>query len=252
MGARGFWLPQGSDPRLEPMMLHSAHGSGVLVWRSEDGRYLLEPPGGGRMTSRARKLLARRRLARLPPRSSRWRAGGCPTDRRAARVGFHGAVREAPLMTTGWPVLTGAEWAAVEQDQRSGRHYRKPDRCWCGSDHDRHIPGRLVPPPWSSSTGRKYRLNTADLAIVVNGVVLLASGGAGWDLCRRDKIRSGAGKATPEPAAPPSDGNGRRVVSDPITAPFAASLRRPPPRAQMVAAGPRRGIGRVHRHHLLG
>ena len=25
-------------------MLHSAHGSGVLVWRSEDGRYLLEPP----------------------------------------------------------------------------------------------------------------------------------------------------------------------------------------------------------------
>jgi hypothetical protein len=44
MGARGFWLPQGSDPRLEPMMLHSAHGSGVLVWRSEDGRYLLEPP----------------------------------------------------------------------------------------------------------------------------------------------------------------------------------------------------------------
>lgn len=44
MGARGFWLPQGSDPRLEPMMLHSPHGSGVLVWRSEDGRYLADGP----------------------------------------------------------------------------------------------------------------------------------------------------------------------------------------------------------------
>jgi hypothetical protein len=44
MGARGFWLPQGSDPRLEPMMLHSAHGSGVLVWRGVDGSYLFEAP----------------------------------------------------------------------------------------------------------------------------------------------------------------------------------------------------------------
>jgi hypothetical protein len=42
---QGFWLPQGSDPRLEPMMLHSAHGSGLTVWRSEDGRYLFEAPG---------------------------------------------------------------------------------------------------------------------------------------------------------------------------------------------------------------
>ena len=48
-------------------------------------------------------------------------------------------------------------------------------------------------------------MNTADLAIVVNGVVLLAFGGAGWDLCRRDKIRFGAGKATPEPAATPAE-----------------------------------------------
>jgi len=44
MGARGFWLPQGTDPRMVPMMLASEHGSGVLVWRSEDGRYLFEAP----------------------------------------------------------------------------------------------------------------------------------------------------------------------------------------------------------------
>jgi hypothetical protein len=44
MGARGFWLPQGTDPRRVPMMLASEHGSGVLVWRSEDGQYLLEAP----------------------------------------------------------------------------------------------------------------------------------------------------------------------------------------------------------------
>jgi hypothetical protein len=43
-GARGFWLPQGTDPRMVPMMLASEHGSGVLVWRSEDGRYLTEAP----------------------------------------------------------------------------------------------------------------------------------------------------------------------------------------------------------------
>jgi hypothetical protein len=44
MGARGFWLPQGTDPRMVPMMLASEHGSGVLVWRSVDGSYLLEAP----------------------------------------------------------------------------------------------------------------------------------------------------------------------------------------------------------------
>jgi hypothetical protein len=44
IGARGFWLPQGTDPRMVPMMLGSEHGSGVLVWRSEDGRYLFEAP----------------------------------------------------------------------------------------------------------------------------------------------------------------------------------------------------------------
>jgi len=38
---RGFWLPFGADPRTEPMRLHD----GRLVWRSQDGRYLDEPPG---------------------------------------------------------------------------------------------------------------------------------------------------------------------------------------------------------------
>ena len=40
MRDRGFWLPQGSDPRLMPMTLFG----GVEVWRSEDGRYLYEQP----------------------------------------------------------------------------------------------------------------------------------------------------------------------------------------------------------------
>lgn len=44
MGAKGFWLPQGTDPRLVPMMLASEHGSGITVWRSVDGRYLFEAP----------------------------------------------------------------------------------------------------------------------------------------------------------------------------------------------------------------
>jgi len=44
MGVRGFWLPQGTDPRLVPMMLASGRGSGITVWRSVDGRYLFEAP----------------------------------------------------------------------------------------------------------------------------------------------------------------------------------------------------------------
>lgn len=44
MGARGFWLPQGTDPRTVPMMLASEHGSGISVWRSADGRYLFQAP----------------------------------------------------------------------------------------------------------------------------------------------------------------------------------------------------------------
>jgi hypothetical protein len=46
MRARGFWLPQGTDPRLKPMMLASRYGSGALTWRSEDGEYLFEAPAG--------------------------------------------------------------------------------------------------------------------------------------------------------------------------------------------------------------
>ena len=37
MGDRGFWLKRGSDPRLEPMMLASANGPGIRVWRAGDG-----------------------------------------------------------------------------------------------------------------------------------------------------------------------------------------------------------------------
>lgn len=41
MKARGFWLPQGTDPRLAPMTLFG----GVEVWRSEtEPRYLYEQP----------------------------------------------------------------------------------------------------------------------------------------------------------------------------------------------------------------
>lgn len=40
MRDRGFWLPRGSDPRLEPMTLHS----GVKAWRGTDGRYLYTDP----------------------------------------------------------------------------------------------------------------------------------------------------------------------------------------------------------------
>ena len=42
IGAKGFWLSHSADPRLEPMTLHG----GVKAWRSEDGRYLFEPPEG--------------------------------------------------------------------------------------------------------------------------------------------------------------------------------------------------------------
>ena len=41
MKAKGFWLPQGTDPRLMPMTLFG----GVTVWRSEtEARYLYERP----------------------------------------------------------------------------------------------------------------------------------------------------------------------------------------------------------------
>ena len=50
MEAAGFWARQGTDPRALPMMLASEGGSGVTVWRAEDGKgpdgtgYLLEAP----------------------------------------------------------------------------------------------------------------------------------------------------------------------------------------------------------------
>jgi hypothetical protein len=43
MRDRGFWLPQGSDPRLEPMTLHS----GVTAWRGVNGRYRYTRPEPG-------------------------------------------------------------------------------------------------------------------------------------------------------------------------------------------------------------
>lgn len=50
-------------------------------------------------------------------------------------------------------------------------------------------------------------MNATDIETIANALVLLALIGAGWDLCRRDKIRLGASKATPaaqpqEPAEP--------------------------------------------------
>ena len=40
MRRKGFWLPQGTDPRTVPMILWT----GAEVWRSEDGRYHPEGP----------------------------------------------------------------------------------------------------------------------------------------------------------------------------------------------------------------
>ncbi len=42
MRRKGFWLPQGTDPRTVPMILWS----GRTVWRSEDGHYLDKAPEG--------------------------------------------------------------------------------------------------------------------------------------------------------------------------------------------------------------
>jgi hypothetical protein len=43
MRDRGFWLPQGTDPRLEAMTLHT----GRRARRTEDGDYLFEAPEAG-------------------------------------------------------------------------------------------------------------------------------------------------------------------------------------------------------------
>jgi hypothetical protein len=42
--ARGIWVWAGPDPRLMPMVVPADDGSWSPVWRSEDGRYLLDPP----------------------------------------------------------------------------------------------------------------------------------------------------------------------------------------------------------------
>lgn len=44
MNDEGFWLRNGQDPALTPILLRSQHGSGVTVWLSEDGGYLFEAP----------------------------------------------------------------------------------------------------------------------------------------------------------------------------------------------------------------
>ena len=42
----GFWQPQGTDPRLAPMVLYGLSGGTGAVWRSEaEPRYLDEAPG---------------------------------------------------------------------------------------------------------------------------------------------------------------------------------------------------------------
>ena len=44
MNAMGFWLRNGEDPALTPIMLHSEHGSGVTVWLGTDGQYHTNGP----------------------------------------------------------------------------------------------------------------------------------------------------------------------------------------------------------------
>lgn len=52
-------------------------------------------------------------------------------------------------------------------------------------------------------------MGTADLQIVADTIVLLTAIVAAWDLFRRDKIRLGAGKATPEAPAQPQEAAGK-------------------------------------------
>jgi hypothetical protein len=42
----GFWLRQGDDPAMTPIMLASPYGSGVTVWLRADGTYGSRPTGG--------------------------------------------------------------------------------------------------------------------------------------------------------------------------------------------------------------
>ena len=41
---KGYWLDSSQNPRLEPVMLFSAHGSGITAWLAADGTYSFEPP----------------------------------------------------------------------------------------------------------------------------------------------------------------------------------------------------------------
>ena len=45
MNAEGFWLRNGEDPALTPILLHSQNGSGMTVYLGEDGLYHEQAPG---------------------------------------------------------------------------------------------------------------------------------------------------------------------------------------------------------------
>lgn len=44
VNAEGFWLRNGEDPALTPILLHSEHGSGITVWLDSTGHYLFDGP----------------------------------------------------------------------------------------------------------------------------------------------------------------------------------------------------------------
>ena len=45
MQAQGYWLESWQDPAAEPVMIHSEHGGGAMVWLLPDGAYGLAAPG---------------------------------------------------------------------------------------------------------------------------------------------------------------------------------------------------------------
>jgi 5-methylcytosine-specific restriction protein A len=55
MNEEGFWLRNGQDPALTPILLHSAHGSGVTVWLAGDG---IGDDGNGYLFASPLSLLA--------------------------------------------------------------------------------------------------------------------------------------------------------------------------------------------------
>jgi len=44
MNEEGFWLRNGQDPALTPILLHSEHGSGITAWLGNDGEYHFDGP----------------------------------------------------------------------------------------------------------------------------------------------------------------------------------------------------------------